>query len=47
MRPLDGSNYELHIGVEGRTAEYQLSASSSNNPFNLELLNGYRCVQHL
>jgi len=47
VRALDGSNYELHIGVEGRTAEYQLSASSSNNPFNLELLSGYRCQQHL
>jgi len=47
VKPIDGSNYELHISVEGRSADYQLSASSSNNPFNPELLGGYRCVQHL
>lgn len=47
VKAIDGSNYELNIGVDGRKAEYQLSASGSNNPFNLDLLSGYSCVQHL
>jgi type VI secretion system protein ImpL len=47
VRGSGGSSYEIHISNGGRSADYQLSAASSINPFNLELLAGYRCPQHL
>lgn len=42
-----GNRYELHISADGRTAEYELTAAGSVNPFDLELLRGYRCPQQL
>lgn len=47
VRSSGGGNYTLHITADGRSADYLLQAASSTNPFNLQLLTGYRCPQHL
>ena len=42
-----GSTYTLHINIDGRSADYQLQAAGSVNPFNLQLLAEYSCPRHL
>lgn len=42
-----GNVYQLDISAGGRSARYELSTRSSNNPFTPGLLNGYRCLQQL
>ncbi len=42
-----GNVFQLRIGAGGRSAEYELTARSTSNPFAPGLISGYRCLQQL